>query len=187
MKEKWFDRAALVGARILEILHWMAAALMVVLLIVTFAQRDMIASLLAQGAAEYGPELSVYGFRMELTALGVGVPSLAAFRVFLVCAAVTLSLMAMVFRNVYQILRNTRVGTPFSPDNIRLLREIGIFCLSQPLAGLVTTTIVPLFAGRDTVEAGINIDSFIIGVLALCLTRVFARGMELERDTEGLL
>lgn len=183
MKEKWFDRAALVGARILEMLHWMAAALMVVLLIVTFAQRDMIASLLAQGAAEYGPELSVYGFRMEQN----GVPSLAAFRVFLVCAAVTLSLMAMVFRNVYQILRNTRVGTPFSPDNIRLLREIGIFCLSQPLAGLVTTTIVPLFAGRDTVEAGINIDSFIIGVLALCLTRVFARGMELERDTEGLL
>ena len=113
--------------------------------------------------------------------------SLAAFRLVLGGAAITLSLMAMVFRNVYLILRNTRGGTPFVPDNIRMLREIGWFSIAQPAVGLVVSVLVQLTCGIGRVDASVDIDSLIIGLLALCLTRVFARGMQLERDTEGLL
>ncbi len=189
MNEKWYDTAARVGARIIELLHWIAAATLAALLIFSFFFAQDIGAVLAEGVAKAGSEeLASYGFRVALVvddaARGV---SLAAFRLFLGGAAITLSLMAMVFRNVYLILRNTRGGTPFVPDNIRMLREIGWFSIAQPAVGLVVSVLVQLTCGIGRVDASVDIDSLIIGLLALCLTRVFARGMELERDTEGLL
>lgn len=189
MKEKWFDKAARIGARVFEVLHWAAALALLLMFAATFLDEAGIAAILEQGAAEYGGELSTYGFRVALTVNGgAGFDvSMAAFRVFLVTAAILIGLMAMVFRNVYQILRNSAGATPFTPDNIRLLREIGYFCIAQPVVGLITSPLLPLLTGPDAAQGSIDVEGFFIGVLALCLTRVFARGMALERDTEGLL
>lgn len=187
MKEQWFDRVTRIGARILEILHWMTAALMALLLVVSLTHESLIGTLLTEGVVSYGAELESYGFRVALTVPGAQGISMPAFRLFVLCTVILLSLMAMVFRNLFLIMRNARAGTPFQPDNIRMLREIGWFCMAQPVAALGVSVLIPLFAGRGVAEASVDITGFIIGAVALSLTRVFARGMELERDTEGLL
>ena len=98
-----------------------------------------------------------------------------------------MGLMAMVFRNVYLILRNSENATPFQPDNVRMVREIGIFLIAVPVVGLLVSMAARLVLGVDAVEGSVNLGSVMVGLVVLCLSRFFARGMELENETEGLL
>ena len=104
------------------------------------------------------------------------------------CAAVVLpSLMAMIFRNLYLIIKRSESSTVFQADNIRMLREIGIFAISIPLAGLALSIVCRLILGTDTVETSVRLYGFSMGLVILCLTQFFARGVELEQDVEGLV
>ena len=67
-------------------------------------------------------------------------------------AVIILSLMAMVFRNLYLIIKRSETGTPFQPDNIRMLREIGIFAIAIPIVGLIMSIVCRLVLGVDAVE-----------------------------------
>ena len=103
-------------------------------------------------------------------------------------AAVVLpSLMAMIFRNLYLIIKRSESSTVFQADNIRMLREIGIFAISIPLAGLALSIVCRLILGTDTVETRVRLYGFSMGLVILCLTQFFARGVELEQDVEGLV
>ena len=102
-------------------------------------------------------------------------------------AAVILSLMAMVFRNIYLIMKKSENATPFQKDNVRMVREIGIFLLSVPMVGLIMSIVARLVLGVDNVEASVGLDSFMVGLVVLCLSQFFAQGMELEADVDGLL
>lgn len=98
-----------------------------------------------------------------------------------------MSLMAMVFRNLYLIIKKSEGSTPFQKDNIRMLREIGIFSMVIPAVGLIMSTIIRLAAGVDAVEVSMHMDGFMMGIIVLCLTQFFAHGAELEKDVDGLL
>ena len=41
--------------------------------------------------------------------------------------------------------------------------------------------------GTDTVETSVRLYGFSMGLVILCLTQFFARGVELEQDVEGLV
>ena len=133
---KKLNLLALIVSKFLEILHWLAAALMLCLLALCLAAPNWLSGLLAQGAQRFGRELTTYGF--TLTVAGAdGSVNLAAVALFTVGAISILSLMAMVFRNVYLIFRTAKGktwfakgDTPFQKDIVRMVREIGIFYLA---------------------------------------------------------
>jgi len=95
--------------------------------------------------------------------------------------------MAMMFRNLYLIFRNSENASPFQADNIRMLKEIGIFSIAVPAVGMIIGAVIRLAAGPDAAEVSINLSGILMGIIVLCLTQYFIRGIELEKDMEGLV
>lgn len=190
---KKLNLLALIVSKFLEILHWLAAALMLCLLSLCLAAPNWLSGLLAQGAQRFGRELTTYGF--TLTVAGAdGSVNLAAVALFTVGAISILSLMAMVFRNVYLIFRTAKGktwfakrDTPFQKDIVRMVREIGIFYLAVPIVSLLMSVVAVLVLGADAAEPSVNFEGVVTGILLLCLSQVFAYGAQLERDVDGLL
>lgn len=129
---------------------------------------------------------SIYGFEMYMFTPD-GELNLKAFIIFAVCGVILFSLMAMIFRNLHLIIKKSENTTPFQPDNVRMLREIGIFSISIPLVALTFSIIAKIILGVDAVEISVNTDGFIMGIIVLCLTQFFAHGVELENDVDGLV
>ena len=190
---KKLNTAASVISKALEILHWTGAAVFLVLLALSLAAKDWLGGFLNQSVPDFAPNMSVYGF--ELSALQAdGALNLAAVALFSIGAAIVLSLMAMVFRNVYLIFKTSQGktwfaqgGTPFQKDIVRMVREIGIFYLSIPALELALSTVCRLVLGPDFAEISVNTAGFVTGILLLCLSQVFSYGMRLEKDVDGLV
>ena len=180
---KGLDKAARVLAKIFEIAHWIGMVSMVVGLILTLTMGE---AAIVGDPGEAGTSLSSYGFELQIVS-DAGVLNMGAVRVFLVGGAIIMGLMAMVFCNVHLILKSTENATPFQPDNVRMVREIGIFLIAVPVVGLLVSVAARLVLGVDAVEGSVNLGSVMVGLVVLCLSRFFARGMELENETEGLL
>ncbi len=169
-------------ARVVEIAHWIGAVGMLagLVLVLTLEQSAVSAVPGSAGAAA-----TVYGF--ELTVVDkAGTLDLGALRLFLPAGAVLMALMAMVFRNVRLILKHAETSTPFQPDNVRMVREIGWFLMAVPVVGLVMSIAARLVLGPQ-LEASVRLDGLLVGLVVLCLSQVFARGMVLESDVDGLL
>ena len=153
---KSIQKIALVLTKILELLHWVGTASMAALAICSVAAGPWLSGLLERILPQYRPELNTYGYEMTVTnAAGAVEPR--AVLLFGISAVFILSLMAMVFRNVHLILKKSQESTPFQPDNIRMLREIGIFCIVVPVIGLVMSAVSRLVQGLDAVETSVNL------------------------------
>lgn len=179
---KKINKLVLVLSKVIEVLHWFAVAAMGLLLGGALFRPELAEELWKEGRIA---DAEVYGFSMA--GAGKGYPGLWPVVLGIAAGVVILSLMAMVFRNAHLILKKSGQSTPFQPDIIRMLREIGIFYLSIPLIGLAISTLVRLLAGVDGVELSVDLGSAMTGLLVLCLTQFFAHGMELERDLDGLM
>ena len=94
--------------------------------------------------------------------------------------------MAMVFRNVYLVAKKSE-NDPFNKDNIRMIREIGIFSLSVPVIGFIMSVISRIVIGVEKAEIVVRIDGLILGILILFITQIFVYGAELQNDVDGLL
>ena len=135
----------------------------------------------------------MYGFRLGvLTAEGI--VSWAAFRLFSAAAFLLLPLMAMVFRNIQLILRTAKGktwfsqgSTPFQKDIVRMVREIGIFSLAVPVIGLLLSFLARLVLGAETAELSVNFGGLVTGLVVLSLSQIFAYGMSLQKEVDGLL
>lgn len=180
---KGLDKATRIVAKIFEVAHWIGAVSMVVGLVLTVVMGE---AAFFGDSGEVSTTLTSYGFELQVTD-AAGALNMGAMRVFLVGGAIIMGLMAMVFRNVYLILKNSENATPFQPDNVRMVREIGIFLIAVPMVGLLASVAARLFLGVDAVEGSVNLGSVMVGLVMLCLSHIFARGMELEDETEGLL
>lgn len=179
-------KTALVVSKILEILHWIAAVLVAALAVCTLAARDWLTVILEQSVSAHGITLSIYNFE-AVAADSNGAVDMAVVFCFSLGAVVILALMAMVFRNVYLIIRKSRDTSPFQKENIRRLRQIGIFTIAAPVIGLVMSILIRLISDVELIEATVGVDGFVMGILVLCLTQYFAYGAELEADVDGLV
>ena len=147
----------------------MTAALMLTAGIYSFADRTFLADALAGSIRTGRLELSVLGFEFSVpTANGI---DMRAMLLYFAAAVVLPSLMAMIFRNLYLIIKRSESST----------------AISIPLAGLALSTVCRLILGTDTVETSVRLYGFSMGLVILCLTQFFARGVELEQDVEGLV
>lgn len=181
---KKLDKTTRILAKLVEVAHWIAVVGLLVLLVLTFFMGTGIVQSIASTGE--GMRFAVYALDFTLTGTK-GMIDLTSLRLTALSGAILMALMAMVFRNIYLIMKNAEGGTPFQKDNVRMLREIGIFLAAQPILSLILSWIIRWAAGPDMVEASIGLDNFIVGMVALCLSQFFAHGVELENDTEGLL
>ena len=176
---KQINKLGPVITKILEVFHWVGTALMAAATVCSVAAPQWVGYFVGY---EPGSELNVYGFEMEAPAMDS-----PAFLLFGICAVVILALMAMVFRSMYLIFKNTEKTTPFHKDNIRMLKQIGIFSIAVPVTGLVMSAILRLVLGVDNVQISVDASGVFWGIIVLCLTQYFVHGAELEKDVDGLL
>ncbi len=187
------NKIALVVSKVLEVLHWIGTAAAAGLLICTAVAGEWIGGILTKEVPELGKNLCVYGF--EMTAVGAdGKVRYAAVILFSIGAVLILSLMAMVFRNIYLIFKTakgktwfSKGSTPFQKDITRMVREIGIFYIAVPASGLIMSGVSRLVLGVEFAEISVNLEGFITGILILCLSQIFAYGVQLQNDVDGLL
>ena len=101
---------------------------------------------------------------------------------------------AMIFRNIYLIFKTTEGKTwfaegvtPFQKPNIRMVREIGIFCIAIPVINTIISAIAKLALGPDLIETSVEMMIVIFGLVIIALSQYFDYGMQLESDVEGLV
>ena len=102
--------------------------------------------------------------------------------------------MGMCARNVHLIFKTSegrtrfsKGATPFQPDNIRMVREIGIFMIAIPVVQFIMSIVARIALGPDMVESGIGMQKIFVGLVVLALSQYFAYGMQLQSDVDGLL
>lgn len=189
--KKGLNRTLSVISKIMEIVHWIGAALGVLLFGISLADNEFVAEIVAEDGANF----TSYGF--DVNALTqTGDVSYFAVSMFFIGITITFVLMALIFRNL-DIILNTIAGknkkaestSPFQKDVVRRVREIGIFSIAMPAVGLVIKTIINIVCAINGsfIEASVSLDGVVVGLVCLCLTQIFTYGAKLEEEVDGLL
>lgn len=178
-------KATKIVAKILEVIHWVAAGVMALTAVCSFAAPQWLTFVLDPGADRPGV-VNVYGFETTITD-AAGNLSMTALLLTAIGAVLIYCCMAMIFRNIFLIIRRSETGSPFQKDNIRMVREIGIFSIAIPVVGLIFSVITRLVMGSHDIEMMVKLDGLVTGIIVLSLTQFFAYGAQLEKEMDGLL
>lgn len=189
--EALLPRLTLILAKIAEVLHWCLAGIMLVVAFVVIKWPDSLNGWLNNPMLSQDTNLSCYGFEAVVMGTDGTIQPGAAF-FFALGSVVVLSLMAMIFRNVYLILKTAKGqtwfakgNTPFQKNIVRMFREIGIFFISVSVMTIISEIVVNLTGGE--LSNGFNYLSYFIGLVFLCISEFFNYGTRLEKDLDGLV
>ena len=184
---KGINKLGSIITKILEIFHWVGTVLMAAATVCSIAAPDKVGLFVGFDSKECcGANLEVYGFEVNAPFTD-GTVDMTYFLLFGIGAVIILIIMAMVFRNLHLIFKKSEKGTPFVKDNIRMMKEIGIFAIAVPVIGFVMSIVIRLVTGVETAEISIDTGGIFMGIIVLCLTQFFVHGAKLEEDVEGLL
>lgn len=184
---KGINKAGKIITKILEVFHWVGTTLMAAATVCALAAPQWVGYFVSFDAKECcGADLTIYGFEVNAPVIN-GDVDMTTFFLFGIGAVIILALMAMVFRNLNLIFKKSENTTPFQKDNIRMMKEIGIFSIAVPVIGFIMSIIVRLVTGVDTAEINVDMGGIFMGIIVLCLTQYFVHGAKLENDVDGLL
>ena len=184
---KGLNKLGKVITKILEAFHWVGAILMTAATVCSITAPGWVKYLVGFDAKDCcGAELKVYGFEVNAP-ITDGNTDMLTFMLFGIGAVIILAVMAMVFRNLHLIFKKSENTTPFQMENVRLVREIGIFTIAIPVIGFIMSVIIRLVTGVETAELSIDMAGIFMGIIILCLTQFFVHGAKLEKDVDGLL
>lgn len=184
---KGINKLGKIITKILEVFHWVGAVLMAAATVCSVVAPNWVKYFVGFDAKECcGANLEVYGFEVNAPVVDGNV-DMTSFMLFGIGAVIILAVMAMVFRNLHLIFKKSETGTPFQKDNIRMMKEIGIFAIAVPVIGFIMSIIVRLVTGVETAEISIDMGGIFMGIIVLCLTQYFVHGADLEKDVDGLL
>lgn len=193
MRTEKLTKAAIILSKLFEVGYSILAVGMTVALILFWIDRGAALGTLVKGDPEVGEQVAVQGFSIVIGNPD-GTLNNAAMTIFLITGAMALELMAWVFRDVNLILRTSqgetkfsKGKTPFQKDNVRMLREIGIFFISITAVQFVMSTIAVLAIGPEMAEVSVGMGNIVTGLLMLCLSQAFAQGERMQKDIDGLV
>ena len=181
------SKLALAVSKFMEIMYWCVVVVMAAVLGAALFAKDQLYALLSGGVFDgTGLTLSTCGF--EVAALNAnGEIDRMTLLVFALGALVLSALMALIFRNIYLVIRSAKNDSPFRRENVCRLRLTGFFAMAIPLVGLLLSVVIRLVSTVDMVEAKVSMNSFVMGIMLLCLTQFFAHGVALQQDVDELL
>ncbi len=190
---KGLTKFVTVLAKILEVFAWVGSALVLCSLIAIAAGQTGLLKFFS--SIETEEEIRVAGMSIDMSVID---PSrvITTYVVVFVALLLILILMGMIFRNIHLIFKTaegktkySKGCTPFQPDIIRMVREVGIFSLLIPAVQIIMSIIARIVIGHEAAEIAINIDltTVFFGLVVLCLSQFFAYGAKLQEETEGLV
>ncbi len=173
--------------KILEVFHWVAVAMLIAATICCVAMPNMTEYFVEpKTTGNMVANLEVYGFEV-ITPLVNGEIDTTTFLLFGIGSSIIMAVMAMVFRNLHLIFKKSEEASPFCKDNVRMMREIGIFSIAVPVIGFIMSVIIRLVTGVDAAEISVDTSGVFMGIIVLSLTQFFIHGAKLEEDVDGLL
>ncbi len=188
IKNRTIQKIARVLVKIVEIFHWVGAALLTAAGICRLVLPQMVNSLMSYDQVQAEGVMDIYGFTIEF--MDHALPA-AIFTIYCLGSAIMMAMVAMICRYTFQIMQSSENATPFTTENVDRLKWIGYLFLAIPVTGLVFSAVLMLVSqmtgSSDLLEMSMNMDGFITGLIVLCLTQYFAYGVSLEKETEGLI
>lgn len=183
---KGIKKAVMIIIKIVEICHYVSAALMAASGIISVASPQNLKYVMDVADLMADPEVSAYGFEAML-ANATGQIGYIAYAVYAFGATAIFLFMALIFRNLGEVIRVSEEKTPFCEENVNRLTKIGIFSVAIPLVGLAFSIILRIVLGPEVAEISLNQSGLMMGLVVFVLTSYFAHGVELEQDVDGLL
>lgn len=180
---KKLNKAAKVLSKICEVGLWIGVVGMIIFFCAINFAENTVTNAIMSGLD--GNSLTITGVNFEIID-GNGNLSVTALKIALFSSIFIIALIAMIFRNVYLIFKKSETESPFANDNVRMVREIGIFSIAIPVIELIAA-IVGGIIGGGVVNVSINLVTIVFGIVMLCLSQFFAYGASLEHDVDGLL
>ena len=188
---KPFDRAVAALSRIFEIGLFAVSAIITILAILTLVMSERLIEFLQSQPVTYSTYLP--GLNVTISGENAVLIPKALF-IMLLAAAATWFLSALIFRNVNLILRTSMgktdfsIGpTPFQPVIVRMIKEIGILSIIITVVYFIAYCLEKAFYGNVVSGMSIPFSAAAFGVIIICLSRVFAYGMELQQYVNGLV
>jgi hypothetical protein len=178
-------------SKIIAIFFWIGCGFLFVGLIASVIFGQDITALISRFVEET-PRVNVHGLEIDLRA--VGPYALVALTTLCIAGIVTCGLHAMIFRNINLIFRTadgktkySKGASPFQPEIVRMVREIGIFCIVIPVFELIVSFVLRIIIPPEMCEISVNFSSVVMGLVVLCLSQYFAYGAQLQEDVDGLV
>ncbi len=187
----FLPRVTVILAKIAEVLHWWLAGAALISTVVSIISPSFVIKLAQNFNLQKTVSLSCYGYEVVVTSQDGGLRG-DGITIFLIGSIIVLSLMAMIFRNVYLILKTadgktwfTEGNTPFQKNIVRMFREIGIFFIAISVMSLISEIFTNI--AENELNTGFNYLNCFIGLVFLCISQFFNYGTRLERDLDGLV
>lgn len=100
--------------------------------------------------------------------------------------AVAMGITALMLHRMHGIIVETMAGKPFQPCTVKWMKQIGYCAVAMPLV-IAAMNLWAMLISVDGNHAVLDLSGLLLGVLVLCLTHVFAYGLELQNDVDDLL
>lgn len=188
MKSNGLNKLAMAVAKVLEVLHWVGTALMAAALVAYFIREDWLDLFVGME----GGLFSIRGYSVNIWS-ETGVLLRPVFVPAMIAGILVLGLSAMIFRNIYLIFKTSagktkfsEGATPFQKNNVRMVREIGIFSIAIPVVETICDVIARAAANAD-LSSSVSLVGVVLGIAMLCLSQFFAYGVELQAEADGLV
>ncbi len=183
---KGIKKAVIIISKIVEICHYVGAGFMAVAGVLSFVSPQNLKYVMDVKDLMANPEGSVYGFEAMLAG-PTGQINYIAHGLYSLGGAAIMLFMALIFRNLGAVIERAEQKTPFCAENVKNLKEIGIYSIAIPLSGLAFSIILRIVLGHEFAEISLNQSGIMMGMVVFVLTSYFAHGVELEQDVDGLL
>lgn len=181
---KWVGKTAFVLSKICEVLLWVAAAVVVVSILLSFFAVGYLDEAYEDGTliVEQTP---FFDEALFAPINANGTLNGTALACFLLLCFPLIVLMALVFHEICGAIKLARNGSPFQPEVVRKVRHIGYLYAAGVAVGFVLELGGSVLMGAS--EGFINLGDIVTAFIILWLTQVFAYGAELQNDVDGLL
>lgn len=107
---------------------------------------------------------------------------ISAIQIELVLSIVYMWLLVIVFKSANKLFKNIGLSTPFTLENIELLKKMFKYLISSYALSILTSIIFGLITGVNVSGTSIN---FVTIVVIIVNIYIFKYGYELEKDSKG--
>ncbi len=186
MKDSKLRKVTAFLAKFIEVIGWLGAAMMIIATVALTLGKEQIMAAYQSGTLTAG-NITVTGTVNNNPEWMMDVVGRGGAMFIFIPLAILCVLTALIFRNVYMIFKASNVASPFSMENVKRIRNIGIYAVALPIVKVVAGIVCFAVMKNGDYALSVELSEVVFGLVALCLSQYFAYGAELQSDVDGLL